>query len=79
MARIPKIWYRKDRKCWQVTIRGVRHNLGPNKKEATDRFHQLMGKPDHKPVKSMSFVAVADAFLDWLKSHRAEGTFEFYH
>ena len=79
MARIPKIWYRKERKTWCVTIRGTRHNLGADKKEAVDRFHQLMGKPDHKPAKSMSFVAVADSFLDWLKSHRADGTFDFYH
>ena len=79
MARIPKIWWRKERKAWFVTIQGTRHNLGADKKAAVERFHQLMGKPAHKPSKSMSFVAVADAFLDWLKSHRAEGTFEFYH
>lgn len=79
MARIPKIWWRKERKAWFVTIQGTRHNLGADKKAAVERFHQLMGKPAHKPSKSMSFVAVADAFLDRLKSHRAEGTFEFYH
>ena len=37
-----------------------------------------MGKRDRNPHKSMSFVAVADAFLQWLKPHRAEGTFDFY-
>ena len=41
MARIPKIWCRKDCKAWFVTIRGARHNLVPDKKEATDRFHNL--------------------------------------
>ena len=54
MARIPKIWYRKERKAWFVTIHGNRHNLGPNKKEATDRFHQLMGTTHHKPIRSMN-------------------------
>jgi hypothetical protein len=74
MARIPKIWYRKDRKAWFVTIQGTRHNLGADKKSALERFHQLMGQRDRgKPVTSMSFVAVADAFLDWLQSHRADG------
>ncbi len=75
MARIPKIWFRKDRKCWQVTIRGVRHNLGPNKKEATDRFHQLMGTAHHKPIRSMSFTAIADAYLEWVKTNRAASTY----
>lgn len=36
MARIPKIWYRKDRKAWFLAIRGNRHNWGPNK--TTRRF-----------------------------------------
>lgn len=76
MARIPKIWFRKDRKCWQVTIRGVRHNLGPNKKDASHRFHQLMGTAHHKPLISMSFAAIADAFLEWVKTNRAASTYE---
>ena len=76
MARIPKIWFRKDRKAWFVTVRGVRHNLGPDKKAASDRFHQLMREPDRKPVRSMSFVAIADAFLDWVQTHRAKKTYE---
>ncbi len=79
MARIPKIWYRKDRKAWFVTIQGTRHNLGADKKAAVERFHQLMGQTHSKPVTSMSFVAIADAFLDWLKTHRSKGTFDFYH
>ena len=36
MARILKIWYRKDRKAWFLEIRGNRHNWGPNK--TTRRF-----------------------------------------
>ena len=75
MARIPKIWYRKDRKAWFVTIRGSRHNLGPNKKEATERFHQLMGATERKAVKAMSLVAIADLYLEWVKIHRAESTY----
>ncbi len=76
MARIPKIWFRRDRKCWQVTIRGVRHNLGPDKKQATDRFHQLMGQAHRKPVRAMSFAAIADAYLEWVKTNRASSTYE---
>lgn len=76
MARIPKIWYRKERKAWFVTIHGTRHNLGPDKKQATERFHQLMGTTRHKPVRSMSFAAIADAYLEWVKTNRAASTYE---
>ena len=42
MPRIPKPWFRADRKVWQVTIAGKRINLGPEKKQAFEKFHQLM-------------------------------------
>ena len=67
MARSAKPWYRKDRKAWFVTIGGVRHNLGSEKAEALRQFHALMREPQHKAVQSQSFVAVADAFLEWAK------------
>jgi site-specific recombinase XerD len=78
MARSAKPWYRKDRKSWFVTIAGVRHNLGPDKAEAFKQFHTMMREPTRKQVKGRSFVAVADAFLEWLKRHRAADTFEWY-
>jgi site-specific recombinase XerD len=78
MARSAKPWYRKDRKSWFVTIAGVRHNLGPDKSEAFRQFHALMREPTRKQVKGRAFVAVADAFLDWLKRNRAADTFEWY-
>ena len=42
MARIPKPWFRKDRKSWFVTISGKRHNLGDNKDQAFAKYHQMM-------------------------------------
>ena len=59
MARSAKPWYRKDRKCWFVTIAGVRHNLGPEKSEAFRQFHDLMREPTRKQVKRQSFVGVS--------------------
>lgn len=41
MARSPKPWYRRERKAWFVTIDGKRHNLGPDRKAAFKRFHEL--------------------------------------
>lgn len=78
MARSAKPWYRKDRKAWFVTIDGTRHNLGPDRTEAFRQFHALMREPKTQPVKAQSFVAIADAFLEWLQKNRAADTFEWY-
>lgn len=78
MPRQPKPWFRKSRKSWFVTIGGVQHNLGTNKKEAQQLFHQLMRQPQRHKVSPESIAAIADAFLDWTFRNRAEATFEWY-
>ncbi len=76
MGRIPKPWFRNDRKAWFVTIQGKRYNLGPKKAEAFQRFHELMAAPV-KPGK-ISVFEVMDEFLEWNLNHRAKGTYQFY-
>lgn len=78
MARHARPWFRKARGAWFVTIDGVQHNLGAQKKEAFERFHQLMGQPRQRVVSSQALVAVVDAFLDWVQRNRAADTFEWY-
>lgn len=78
MAREPKPWYRKDRDAWFVTIAGTRHNLGPNKKKALERFYALMREPKAAKVASEAFAAVADAFLEWLAANRSPETYTWY-
>lgn len=78
MARRPKPWFRKDRNSWFVTINGERHNLGPNKSQAYEQFHQLMRQPAQQKVNSRSFTAIADAFLGWTLRNREEATFKWY-
>ena len=79
MARQPQPWYRKDRACWFVTIHGTHHNLGPHKKQAWARFHDLMRQPNTAAaVASEAFAALADAFLDWLSRNRAADTYTWY-
>jgi hypothetical protein len=84
MARAPKPWYRKDRKCWFVTIAGQRHNFGPEKVEAFQQSHELMAaepKPKQivKAASSEKTVAeVLDDSLDWCQKHRSEATYAWY-
>ncbi len=79
MARQPQPWYRQDRDAWFVTIHGTRHNLGPNKKKAMERFHSLMRQPKAAAqVPSEAFPALADAFLDWVAKNRSPDTYTWY-
>ena len=78
MARQPKPWYRKDRSAWFVTIAGVRHNLGEDKKKAFDQFYAMMQQPEKASVSRKSFAAIADAFLEWVQKNRAPHTYEWY-
>ena len=78
MARRAKPWFRKARGAWFVTVEGVQHNLGAEKKEAFERFYQLMRQPQRRVVSSQALVAVVDAFLDWVKINRSADTFEWY-
>jgi integrase len=78
MARRPKPWYREAREAWFVTLGGVQHNLGPDKKEAYERFFALMRQPQPRKVAPESLLAVIDAYLDWTKKNRSSATYEWY-
>jgi integrase len=78
MARIPKPWWRKDRKSWFVTINGKRYDLGPDREFAWQRFHELMAQSQKRQVASGWVLSVFDAFLEWTKRHRAPRTYDWY-
>lgn len=78
MARRSKPWYRKDRKAWFATIDGKRHRLGTDRKQAFQRFHELMAKPQKRQVEGQSVPAVVDAFLEWTQKNRAPRTYDWY-
>ncbi|HWB08665.1 MAG TPA: tyrosine-type recombinase/integrase, partial [Pirellulales bacterium] len=77
--RTPKPWYWEERGSWYVTLRGIRHNLGADRKEAHRAFHALMSKPAPKRAVRADFVAaVVDRFLDWVAKNRAPDTYLWY-
>lgn len=78
MPRPQKIWFWKARQEWCVKIAKVRHRLGPDKEAAELKFHQLKANPE-TPVDPQSVAAIIDQFLDWTKTHRAPGTYDWYH
>jgi hypothetical protein len=79
MPHFPKPWFRKSRDVWYVEIDGRQHNLGPDRKAAFDRYHQLMRRPQREaPISVDSVAAIFDAFLDWTLKHRARATYGWY-
>jgi len=78
MARRPKPWWRKDRKCWFVMLGGEQINLGPDREEAERQFHELMARPRKRVVATNSVAAIFDAFVDWVEKHQAPDTYRWY-
>jgi len=78
MARRPKPWFREARGAWFVTLGGTQHNLGPDKKQAFDRFYELMRQPHDEKIDPRSVVGIIDSFLEWVEKHRSPDTFEWY-
>ena len=79
MSRSAKPWFWKVRKTWCVTIEGTRHNLGAEKREAFQRFHELMVEPPPKPVLvDDSIHAIFEQFLEWVQKNRSPATCDWY-
>lgn len=78
MPHFPKPFFRKPRGLWYVQIDGKQHNLGPDRERAFEMYHELMRRPQSRPVASGSVVAIVEAFLDWCRKHRAPDTYEWY-
>lgn len=76
MARRPKPWYRKQCKEYYVTIRGTQHRLGPDKKEAYKRFHELMAKPE-RAIATGTVAELIEQFMDWTEVNRPK-SYEWY-
>jgi hypothetical protein len=75
VARPPKPWFWEERNAYYVTVRGERHNLGPDKTEAERRVHTLMAERPKAPVPRATAAGLAaierfDKYLDWCAKHR---------
>ena len=81
MARKPaKPWYRKSSNAWFICIDGKQINLGPEKKAAQRRFHEIMAQEQlpEPPPPAQTAVFLIDIFLEWTKQHRAPETYDWY-
>ncbi len=75
MPHFPKPFFRPKRGLWHVQVDGRQMNLGPDKDAAFTRYHELMRKT---AVSTDAVVVLVDAFLEWLQTHRAARTYDWY-
>jgi integrase len=78
MAKTPKPWSRKGR-GWFVTIGGLQHNLGRDRKAAFQEYYRLMQRsPERQKVSGASMAAIIDDSLEYSSKNRAPDTYRWY-
>lgn len=70
MPRQPKPWLRSGR-GWYVQRNGEQVFLSKDKKEAQQKFHELMLEKPRPTVRPDSIAVLIDLFLDYTQKHRA--------
>ncbi|QEG35917.1 tyrosine-type recombinase/integrase [Bythopirellula goksoeyrii] len=76
-AKPRKPWYWKARKAWYVCLHGKQHKLSTDKKEAQQRFHELMAS-EPKTVTDGSVASLLDAFISDCRKTKAPKTIQWY-
>lgn len=75
MSREPKPYYRKTTKRWVCTIDGKRITLGPDRKAAHDKFHELMLNRNQVASELSTVYDLSQVYLDWCEQNRSRGTY----
>ncbi len=74
--RQPKPFFRKFTGTWYVKLGGRQINLGSEKADAFQEYHELMAGRGRAIVSFVRVAQLLDAYLEWLLEHRAKGTYE---
>ncbi len=74
--RQPKPFFRKQTKTWYVQIGKRQINLGRNKQEAWDKYHELMSSDVDLNYFESTVAQLLDTYLDWCQKRRSKGTYQ---
>jgi integrase len=78
MPHHPKPFFKASRGTWYLQLGPKQHNLGPDKDQAFERYHELMRHRPFDQADCSLAVGVLDAFLEWAKHNKAPRTWEWY-
>ena len=76
--RQPKPFFRKFTKTWYVQIGNKQINLGQDKDDAFQKYHEIMASRGLAEVRFKKVAELFDAFLCWAEQHRSPGTYYNY-
>lgn len=74
--RIPKPYWRKQARTWYLQLGKKQILLGRNKKEAFEKYHEIMADRGTAAVHYQKVVPLLDDYLEWVKQNREPLTFE---
>lgn len=74
--RQPKPFFRKFTATWYVQLGRKQINLGKDKKAAFRRYHELMADRGTASDQLSKVAEVFEEYLEWLHTHRSEGTYQ---
>jgi integrase len=74
--RIPQPYWRKQARTWYVQLGKKQIRLGRNKKEAFEKYHEIMADRGTAAVHYEKIVPLLDDYLEWVKQNREPLTFE---
>lgn len=78
MPRQPKPYFRKQTKSWYFSTGGKQYPLGKNKKDAFQKFHELMADTEKLPSEGFTLYELSQVYLDWVKVNRKDTTYKHH-
>lgn len=73
--RIPRPYLRKQTQTWYIQLGKKQIRLSRDKKEAFEKYHEIMADRGMAAVHYEKVVPLFDVYLEWLKQQRAERTY----
>ncbi|MEZ6051226.1 MAG: hypothetical protein R3C02_07540 [Planctomycetaceae bacterium] len=73
-----KPFFKKSHQTWYVHHLGKMVRLGPDKKAAFRKYHELMLTDATETSTDDTVASLFNAFLDWCQKNNSERTYEFY-
>lgn len=71
----PKPFFRKFTGTWYVQFGKKQVNLGPDKKAAWAKYHEIMAEQRSVGLSITTVAQLFECYLDWCHKRRAEGTY----
>jgi len=74
--RQPKPFFRRQTKSWYIQIGKRQINLGRDKEQAWNKYHEIMSDDCDLNYYQATIAQLLDAYLDWCQKRRSEGTYD---